>query len=149
MTTTRRVGQVGFAITTVLVALITLTPQSGGSAHGAVAKALLDALHTIGVPASFGEVEWEFTANIIMFTPLGFFLALALPGARLWLGIIALPLMSGLIEASQFLFLPSRYPTVSDLAANSLGGWLGLLAGVGVLQIINHSTTRRGRAGAT
>ena len=149
MSTTRRVGQVGFAFTTVLVALITLTPQSGGSAHGAVAKALLDALHAIGVPASFGAVEWEFTANIIMFTPLGFFLALALPAARLWLGIIALPLMSGLIEASQFLFLPSRYPTISDLAANSLGGWLGLLAGVGVLQIINHSTTRRGRAGAT
>ena len=148
MSTTRRVGQVGFAITTVLVALITLTPQSGGSAHGAVAKALLDALHTIGVPASFGEVEWEFTANIIMFTPLGFFLALALPGARLWLGIIALPLISGLIEWSQLLFLPSRYPTVSDLVANSLGGWLGLLMGFGVMQVISRSASRRGRVSA-
>ena len=148
MTTTRRVGQVGFAITTVLVALITLTPQSGGSAHGAVAKALLDALHTIGVPASFGEVEWEFTANIIMFTPLGFFLALVLPTTRTWVGIVALPLMSGVIEASQFLFLPSRYPTVSDLVANSLGGWLGLLVGFGVMQVISRSACRRGRINA-
>ena len=148
MTTTRRVGQIGFVITTGLVALITLTPQSGDSAHGTVAKALLGALHAIGVSDSFGEVEWEFTANIIMFIPLGFFLALVLPTTRTWVGIVALPLMSGVIEASQLLFLPSRYPTVSDLVANSLGGWLGLLMGFGVMQVISRSASRRGRVSA-
>ena len=148
MTTTRRVGQIGFVITTGLVALITLTPQSGDSAHGAVAKALLGALHAAGVPQSFGEVEWEFAANIIMFIPLGFFLALALPPTRTWVGIVALPLMSGVIEASQLLFLPSRYPTVSDLVATSHGGWLGLLMGFGVMQVISRSASRRGRVSA-
>lgn len=124
---TRRAAWVGFAATSALVALITLTPQSATSAHAGISAAMLRALHAIGVPPSFGPAEWEFTANVIMFMPLGFFLTLALPrGVRRW-GVLVLPLMSGLIETAQLLFLPSRFATLSDLVANSTGGWIGIL----------------------
>ena len=79
-TTVRTVASVGVTLTAILIAFITLTPQSSTSAHGVVSQAILNALHAIGVPESFGPVQWEFTANIIMFTPLGFFLALTLAG---------------------------------------------------------------------
>lgn len=129
-----RIGWLGFGLTSILVALITLTPQSDTSAHGTVSAAILTALHQLGVPMSFGEVQWEFTANIIMFTPLGFFLALTLlnapvTGKRIAARLVGLPLISVFIETTQFLLLPSRYPTWSDIIANSLGGWLGFAAG--------------------
>lgn len=132
---TQRVGRVGLGATLALIALITLTPQSAGSAHGEVSKALLAALYRLGVPESFGPVQWEFTANIIMFLPLGFFLALSLtPERRRRLRVLvpfaSLTLTSVFIETAQALFLPSRYPTLSDVIANSVGGWLGYTAGL-------------------
>lgn len=132
----QRIGWVGFGVTSALVALITLTPQGPTTSHGAVSMAILELLHRAGVPASFSDTTWEFTANIIMFTPLGFFLLLALGRRRLWMAIVAMPATSGFIELSQLLFLPSRYPTISDLIANSTGGWLGILAALPVLSAL-------------
>ncbi len=147
--TWRKVAWVGVALTSVLIGLITLTPQSSTSPHGVVSRAILNALHSIGVPESFGPVQWEFTANIIMFTPLGFFLALTLAGsfprpkaqdpnqkldARTWAYLAVFPLATGFIETTQFLFLPSRYATWSDFIANSLGGFIGY--GVGLLVLL-------------
>lgn len=132
---TQRVGRTGLVTTLVLIALITLTPQSSTSPHGEVSRALLNFLYKLGVPGSFGPVQWEFTANIIMFLPLGFFFALALTAKqRRSLGPLipfaTLTLTSVFIETTQALFLPSRYPTLSDVIANSLGGWGGYLAGL-------------------
>jgi VanZ family protein len=63
--------------------------------------------------------------NVLLFVPLGFLLGLrrhAVP-VRIWGG---LTMLAAAIEAAQ-LFLPGRFPTVSDVAANSLGAALGLL----------------------
>lgn len=139
----QRIGWVGFGITSVLVALITLTPQGPTTAHGPVSMAILRFLHQVGVPASFSETAWEFTANIIMFTPLGFFLLLALGKKRVWLAAATMPAISGFIETSQLLFLPSRYPTLSDIIANSTGGWLGILGALVTLSALASRTRTR------
>ncbi len=135
----RRVGWVGFGLTSVVIALITLTPQGPESPHGAVSTAILNFLHRVGVPASFSEVAWEFTANIIMFMPLGFFLLLAIGKRKLWLAAAAMPAASCFIELSQLLFLPSRFPTLSDIIANSTGGWIG----VGLAMLVFGAFDRR------
>lgn len=143
----RRIGWIGFAATALLVALITLTPQSDTSAHGAVSMTILRLLHSVGVPDSFGPTQWEFTANVIMFKPLGFFLALAWCGQRLWRGVILLPMISAGIELAQRLFLASRYPTIQDVVANSLGGWFGLAVGAIFIWWI-HRRRHTGEGGA-
>lgn len=151
--TWRRVAWAGVALTAALIGLITLTPQSSSSAHGVVSQAILNFLHTIGVPASFGPAAWEFTANIIMFTPLGFFLALTLVGRfptppgqptnpRVWAYLAVFPLATGFIETTQLLFLPSRYATWSDIIANSLGGFIGYGVGLLVLSLVSRFQNR-------
>ncbi|MCL7979147.1 MAG: VanZ family protein [marine benthic group bacterium] len=63
--------------------------------------------------------------NVILFVPLG--LALGLRGRpapwRAWLG---LTLLAGAIEVVQ-IFLPGRFPTLSDVIANSTGAAIGLV----------------------
>jgi VanZ family protein len=63
--------------------------------------------------------------NVLLFVPIGFALGLRRRAdpMRIWGG---LTMLSALIEATQ-IFLPGRFPTVSDVAANSLGAALGLL----------------------
>ena len=157
----RSAAWVGVAATALLIGLITLTPQAPSSPHGAVSQAILDALHWVGVPESFGPVEWEFTANIIMFMPLGFFLALTLIGrfpapthtphvrdgsaggvrgrdVRPWVYLGVFPAATGFIETTQLLFLPSRYATWSDIIANSVGGWVGYAVGLLVLAAVSR-----------
>ena len=63
--------------------------------------------------------------NVMLFAPIGFLLGLRRRAdpVRIWGG---LTMLSALIEATQ-IFLPGRFPTLSDVAANSLGAALGLL----------------------
>lgn len=46
--------------------------------------------------------------------------------SQIWVAAFALPMLSIAVECAQLLFLPERYPTVSDVIANSLGAWIGL-----------------------
>ena len=65
-------------------------------------------------------------ANIAMFVPLGVAAALGWPSRRWWL-VALLSVVSGLIELTQLLFIPSRSAQLSDWIANSLGAALGVL----------------------
>lgn len=139
---------IGFGASAALIGLITLTPQSPTSAHGSVSRAILDFLYRAGLPKSFTYVHWEFTANVIMFLPLGFFLALTLLGRKrttrpqvIW-RLLLLPATSGFIETAQLLFLPSRYPTWSDIIANTTGGWIGFLVGLGAVWAVARKSQR-------
>lgn len=85
----------------------------------------------------------EFGANVAMFVPLGVFAVLWF-GVRGWwtaplLGFVA----SGLIEATQLLFLPTRYPTVSDLVANTAGAVVGMLLMLLLAFLLAPSPPRR------
>lgn len=69
----------------------------------------------------------EFTANIIMFLPIGLLFVLLL-GRRLWpLTLLLGVALSIGIEAAQ-VFLPERVPDVRDLVANSMGAVFGVIA---------------------
>jgi hypothetical protein len=78
----------------------------------------------------------EFTANLLMFIPLGLLLTLALrPRAARWVPPVACFAASALIELVQFTVLPQRFTTVSDLIANTLGGALGWLIALAVVRL--------------
>lgn len=126
MTTRARIGAIGLIVIACAVFWITLTPTTVDSGYWAEVQWVLNALHRIGVPEWFQYRELEFTANIVMFMPLGFFLGLLL--GRGWApGLLLLPALSVLIEGSQLYFLPGRVAAMSDVVANSTGGWIGLL----------------------
>nr|WP_277816585.1 MULTISPECIES: VanZ family protein [Microbacterium] len=69
----------------------------------------------------------EFGANVAMFVPLGVFAVLWFGVRGWWTAPVLGLLVSGMIEAIQLLFLPTRYPDVRDLVANTLGAVVGML----------------------
>lgn len=80
----------------------------------------------------------EFTANLLMFIPLGLLLTLALrPIPARWLPPLACLIASAMIEFVQFTLLPQRFTTVSDLIANTIGGVLGWLIALAVARPAN------------
>jgi glycopeptide antibiotics resistance protein len=80
----------------------------------------------------------EILANVALFVPIGLLLALAWPRLRLWQTVLIGALMSVVIETVQGV-MPSRFPTLSDVIANTFGTLVGAaivafilyLAGVG------------------
>jgi uncharacterized membrane protein HdeD (DUF308 family) len=68
----------------------------------------------------------QFGANVVMFTPIGFFGAVLLPGRR-WLVVPAAAGASSVIEIVQALRLPERVGSVGDVVANTLGALIGYL----------------------
>lgn len=130
------VGASGLALVGVVVLWVTLRPTTIDGGLGPEIARFLAALHRVGVPISFDYNTLEFTANIVMFMPLGFFFGLLLSFRWLWVGMILLPLLSVAIETAQLLYLPSRYATVADVLANSLGAWAGLAFAAAVLGLM-------------
>ena len=63
--------------------------------------------------------------NILLFVPLGYVLGLIGRPSR-WRAWAGLTLLAGAIEFAQ-VFLPGRFPTLSDVIANSTGAALGLV----------------------
>src|SRR5690606_18450578 len=102
----------GLALIAALVLWVTLRPTTVDAGFDAEIRWLLRALHRVGVPDWFGYRHLEFTANIGMFVPLGFFSAMLL-GRRCGWALLALPVASVCIETMQLLFLPERFATVS------------------------------------
>jgi|GEM_PF-673802 len=131
------VGKVGLGLTLVAVLLIVLNPTTVDAGHEDVIVRVLRELHQYGVPARFGYSQLEFSANIVMFLPLGFFAGLAVGSgvrARWWMVLVSLPAFSALIELTQHFFLPGRFATVSDVVANSIGGVVGVMVARGLVR---------------
>jgi glycopeptide antibiotics resistance protein len=124
------------------VALVTLWPNPSELQFGGIADRVLSVLYRFGVPESFGFNELEFTANIGMFVPLGFFLGLSLHRKAWWIALFLLPGYSGLIEFTQATALESRVATLLDVFANTAGGYLGLLLAM-ILRAMIYARDRR------
>lgn len=135
-----------------VVLVITMWPNQPDQGYASVVERFLGLLHRNGVPEWFSFGELEFTANIAMFVPLGFLLALTLPHRASWLAFLLLPAFSGMIEFIQGQYLPQRFATVSDVVANTLGGYIGA-ALAGGLRAVVHERDRlvvaRALAGVT
>lgn len=117
----RLVALVLVALYSLLVAHLTLTDAS----HGAWAFDLAD---RVALRASGGELTWtqtEVLANVALFVPLGFLLAIAV--GRVWPAVSLCLLGSAGIEWFQTT-LTSRVPTVDDVVHNTMGGLVGALA---------------------
>lgn len=121
------IAGIGLVIVGSLILLITMWPTPVDQGYESTVKRVLQILHDNGVPMWFGYNKLEFSANIVMFVPLGFFVGLILHRRVQWLGLVLVPLVSTGIELTQYLLLEQRYATVPDVIANSLGGWFGVV----------------------
>jgi glycopeptide antibiotics resistance protein len=102
-----------------VIARLTLEPAS--SEHG-----IFGLLNRVTTHASGGRLDWsqtEVLANIALFVPAGFLLAIVL--GRAWLSAVLCVLVSAAIELAQQRYLPSRVPSLADVEHNGLGGALG------------------------
>lgn len=72
---------------------------------------------------AFVRQGWvEFTANVLMFVPLGVLVPLVF--RRLWIGVVVAAALSAGAELAQIL-LPARHASMRDVLANVLGALLG------------------------
>ena len=110
---TRRISTVGAIAVMAAVFWMTLTPAYGPTA-------VLD--FWCMACGQLGGVD--VVANIIMFTPVGFTLAVAMN--RRWVPLAICVLTTVLIEMLQIKVVPGRDASFSDIVANSLGGLVGV-----------------------
>lgn len=125
-----------------LVLAATLSPTPLDRGYESSILKVLGVLHRNGVPEWFGYTKLEFSANVVMFFPLGFFLALALPWRVWWVSLLVVPALSGLIELTQAAELSERFATVQDVAANTIGGYVGASAAA-MVRVAVHARDRR------
>jgi glycopeptide antibiotics resistance protein len=112
------------------ILLVTMWPVPVDKGYSGSIDKLLTVMRRNGVPTWFGYNRLEFTANIIMFIPLGFLVALLLKQRLWWLALIICPAFSVSIELTQAAFLAARFATVSDVVSNSIGAFIGIFFAV-------------------
>ena len=117
----------GLALCAAFILVLTMWPTPIDRGYGAAIDRVLQILHNRGVPEWFGYRKFEFAANIVMFVPFGFFISLSLPFKYLWVVFGVIPSFSAGIELTQSLFLDQRFSSAADVAANTLGGYIGLV----------------------
>jgi len=122
------------SIVVILLATMWPTPLDQGY-EGAIDK-VLAVLHRNGIPEWFGYNKLEFSANIAMFIPLGFLVALLLPQKMWWLALILCPALSVAIELVQGAVLDARVSSALDVVANSLGALIGILVAVAIRALV-------------
>jgi len=133
---------VGLVLCLGLVLLATLWPTPIDRGYESAIEHVLSVLHRNGMPGWYGYGWLEATANVLMFIPLGFLLALVFPTRLMWVTLLLVPVVSSALEGTQLLLLPARFASPIDVMANSLGGWLGVgLAAIAV--VVVHERDRR------
>ncbi|KQR88831.1 VanZ family protein [Microbacterium sp. Leaf179] len=136
------IAATGLGLCLAVVLMATLSPTPIDQGYESAIERVLSVLHRNGVPGWFGYRWFEFSANVLIFVPVGFFLALVFPTRFLWLSVPVIPALSGSLELAQYFVLPARFATVNDVIANSLGGWLGV-AGAAIVVVAVHVRDRR------
>jgi glycopeptide antibiotics resistance protein len=131
------------ALTSYLIILITASlwpkPVDGIGVIATITRALLRFTSGIDVLKWIQYNQLEAIANVALYIPLGIFLVLFWPTAKLWLLCLIPVLVSVVVEISQRLFLPDRYSTVNDVFFNALGGLLGVVIAVSIRQRMKNS----------
>ena len=134
----------------IVLAMIVWLPASVASrVTGVVSRIARFASERLDISMSTTYTAFEFLANIALFVPLGALIAVAWPSLRLWhIALLGLA-TSGAIELGQTM-LPSRFPTVSDIIANTTGAAIGWMLLRPVAHAIRpaHADGRRSRSRA-
>ena len=128
------------------VGLVTLTPASEQPDYAELASRVLARLERYPdlapLTSRLNVDRLEFLANIGLFVPVGVFLLL-LVGTRLWLVALAAGIvLTSMIETLQRQ-IPGRVPDPRDVAANSIGTFVGIAL---ALVLTLPATLRRRRA---
>ena len=109
------------------LAFIVFAPSDGATKVTGIVALAAKALGVLQIPFEPAYVVLEFVANIVLFVPFGVLVRLVWTRAR-WSAVLALGLLTTIaIELTQ-LSLPTRYSTLSDVIANTLGTGVGLVA---------------------
>ncbi|GAA5204812.1 hypothetical protein GCM10025773_40360 [Microbacterium jejuense] len=125
---------------TLVVLAVTLTPSLDTYHVNEVGYRVVDAGRSAGLSMSFGINRLSLIMNVLMFIPLGVLTGIVLERPRrMWIGVVAFPVFSALIEWTQGTFLPGRMADIGDIVANSVGGWIGLAIAV----LIRNALARR------
>lgn len=114
----------------VFVGFVTLTPQPLG---GGVNTWIFQALDVFGRHSATNWITYndlEFTANMVMFLPVGLFLLLLFGRRQWWLAILLSFALSSGIELYQGAFLPTRVADIRDVISNTSGAIVGVLLGL-------------------
>ncbi|MGO4536186.1 VanZ family protein [Leifsonia sp. 2MCAF36] len=107
------------------VAWITLSPVPGNPAGNPLLRALLRAVSAVpGLHWVDYDVA-EFSANVLLFVPMGLLFTVLLGAWRWWL-TVAIGVVATLVIEFVQLFLPERVSDPRDLLANTLGTLLGV-----------------------
>ena len=125
-----------------LIMAVTLSPTQLDVNYQNAVLRLLEVLHRNGIPAWFGYGEVEFLANVGMFIPFGFLVALLLPQRLSILTVLIGLGFSAFIENFQREFLSERVASVYDVYANSAGAVIGFLFAA-TLRAVVHARDRR------
>ena len=113
------------AVYLLAVAGITLDPAPGNPAGNPLLRSLLRAVSSV---PGLGWVDYgvaEFTANVLLFVPMGVLFTLLLGVWRWWLAVGIGVFATLVIEFVQR-FLPARVSDPRDLLANTLGTLVGV-----------------------
>ena len=111
-----------------VVLLIVLEPGRPAAVAQDGLASWFDRLHAAGLWwwISYGLVE--FTANVVMFLPLGVLGSLARPPGGGRTVVLLAAALSGTVELVQATMLPDRTGDLRDVASNTLGALVGVLA---------------------
>ncbi|WP_235350153.1 VanZ family protein [Brevibacterium sp. UCMA 11752] len=121
---------------TVFIGFMTLTPYQLDVSPGGPIGRLLQFFADHQVTSWLTYTLVEKLANVAMFVPFGFLLALHMGRRRWWVGAAAGAAFTCLIEGAQVTLLsPTRYGTISDLVTNTLGAVIGAVLAL-VLMIL-------------
>lgn len=88
---------------------------------------VIEELHERGVPAFVNYEFIEFSANVVMFLPIGVVLGLALPVRWCVFAFVLGPAISAGVEYAQLNLLEARYASPYDVIANSIGATIGVV----------------------
>lgn len=144
----RRLRGLAWALLAAFAAVVAIITLSTGppDPEGQIALDLfLRRAHDHGLPEWIDLTTVEFSANVVMFVPIGFFGALALLHRR-WAVVPAAMLTSATVELVQTVALPERHGTPRDVFANTLGAALGYLVALMLLRWRTRRHARPGRA---
>lgn len=139
-----RLGSIiGLAAYSVFVAFVAFWPTPVDRPFDGTLFGMLGALRGAGISPDDAYAVLEFTANIAFFIVPGLLLVLIVGRRWWWLSPVVGLLCSIAIELAQHFLLPSRYGTVQDVIANTLGALIGAAVGALVLRRRRASAGKR------
>jgi hypothetical protein len=125
----RRVTMARWVLVAILAAVlvIVLWPSRPAGAEQSSLEQWFADLHARGLPGWIGFGLVEFSANVLMFAPLGVLGVLARPPFGAVAVVACGAALSAAVELGQWLLIPGRTGDYRDVIANIIGAVLGVL----------------------